>query len=284
MMVLVFGKTGQVARELKSLLPDATFLGREEVDLIDSQSCFDAVVKARPSFVINAAAYTAVDAAEADERAAELVNGVAPGAIALACAELGIGLLHISTDYVFDGAGSAPFVESHPTAPLSAYGRTKLAGEQAIRASGVLHIILRTSWVFSAHGNNFVKTMVRLSKVKDSLTVVSDQIGGPTSARDIAEACIEIMQQFGTDNGKVGTYHYSGTPNVSWASFAREIFSQIESSVIVTDIPTSEYPTPAKRPGNSRLDCTKLKAAFNLDQPNWKVALSEVLSELESQK
>lgn len=282
-MILVFGKTGQVAKELQALAPEAMFLGREDADLCNPEACCEAIRRISPSVVINAAAYTAVDKAEEDEATALLVNGASPTAMAAACADLGIPLVHISTDYVFDGTGTASWETVAATAPLGAYGRTKLAGEDGVRASGAIHAILRTSWVFSAHGSNFVKTMLRLSETRDALTVVADQIGGPTPARAIAEACLKIAETLQVDASLSGTYHFSGTPDVSWADFARETFARSGRSVAVTDIPTSAYPTPAKRPANSRLDCSGL-APFGLGQPDWRASLTTVLKDLEASK
>ncbi|MDO6458417.1 dTDP-4-dehydrorhamnose reductase [Celeribacter halophilus] len=280
--MLVFGATGQVATELQRILPEAQFLGRDRVDLTAPSACLTAIMEARPSAVINAAAYTAVDKAEDEEGIASLVNGEAPTQMARACAELGIPFVNISTDYVFDGSGEAPFAPDHPTGPLGAYGRTKLIGEEGVAAAGGAYVNLRTSWVFSAHGSNFVKTMLRLSETRDKLTVVADQIGGPTPARDIAKACVEVAKQLGKDPNKAGTYHFSGAPNVSWADFAREIFAQVGKEMVVEGIPTSAYPTPAARPSNSRLDCSTTEAAFGIKRPQWKAGLAEVLNELDN--
>ena len=282
-MILVFGKTGQVARELQAIVPDAIFLGREDADLCNPEACGEAIRKIAPSVVINAAAYTAVDKAEDDEDNALLVNGASPTAMAVACAGLGIPLVHISTDYVFDGSGATPWKTVATTAPLSAYGRTKLAGEEGIRASGAIHAILRTSWVFSAHGANFLKAMLRLSETSDALTIVADQIGGPTPARAIAEACLKIARSLQADASLTGNYHISGAPNVSWADFAREIFAQAGRTVTVTDIPTNAYPTAAKRPANSRLDCSGL-TALGLAQPDWRASLTTILKNLKVKK
>ncbi|OWX98824.1 dTDP-4-dehydrorhamnose reductase [Thioclava sp. IC9] len=280
-MILVFGQTGQVAQELRRLVPDAAFLGRNRVDLNDPGATAKAIREAKPEAVINAAAYTAVDKAEEEEALAQTVNGDAPAAMAEACRDLGIPVVHISTDYVFDGSGDAPFKPTDPTRPLGAYGRTKLTGEEAIRAAGGPFAILRTSWVFSAHGGNFVKTMLRLSESRDHLTIVADQIGGPTPAKAIAEACLTMAQELQRAPEKSGVYHFAGSPDVSWAGFAREIFAQAGRSVTVVDIPTAEYPTPAKRPLNSRLDCSDL-AVFGLNRPDWISGLNEVLTELEA--
>lgn len=276
MSVLVFGETGQVATELARLHPEYTFLGRDRADLGHPESCAAAIADARPYAVINAAAYTAVDRAEEEEALAHTVNAKAPAAMARACTELGIPLVHISTDYVFDGSGSTPRAPTAATNPINAYGRSKLAGETAIKESGALYAILRTSWVFSAHGNNFVKTMLRLSETRDTLSIVSDQIGGPTPARAIAEACATLAEKI-TESGR---YHFSGAPHVSWAGFAREIFEAAGRKVLVSDIETKDYPTPAQRPLNSRLDCASLLSDFGVKQPEWKAHLAEVLKEL----
>ena len=277
--ILVFGATGQVATELQRLAPGAVFLGRDRADLSDPAACAAAIRALAPAAVINAAAWTAVDRAESEEAAATVVNGDAPAAMARECAALGIPFVHISTDYVFDGAGTAPFAPDHPTAPLGAYGRSKLAGEAGVRAAGGVHVILRTSWVFSAHGTNFLKTMLRLGRERASLTVVADQIGGPTPARAIAEACLTIARQLAEDPAKSGTYHFSGAPDASWADFAREIMARAGLACTITDIPTSAFPTPARRPANSRMDCSSL-ATFGLSRPDWKAAVTTALQDL----
>ena len=278
-MMLVFGQTGQVARELARRAPDARFLGRADADLTRPDACRDAIMDLSPAVVINAAAYTAVDKAETDADTAMLVNGESPGAMARACAALGVPFLHVSTDYVFDGSGDRPWQPGDPTGPLGTYGATKRAGEDAIRASRARAAILRTSWVFSAHGSNFVRTMLRLGAERDRLTVVADQIGGPTPAAAIAEALLSMAAQM--RQGKPGgTFHFAGAPDVSWADFAREIFRQAGLTPQVADIPSSAYPTPARRPGNSRLDCDSLAADFGIARPDWRIGLAEVLAEL----
>jgi dTDP-4-dehydrorhamnose reductase len=282
-MILVFGKTGQVATELQRL-GDVVALGRDQADLANPAACADAIRTHAPRAVINAAAYTAVDRAEEEEALATLINGDAPTAMAHACAELDIPLIHISTDYAFAGTGDAPWHPDDPTAPQNAYGRSKLAGEIGIRDSGAVHVILRTSWVVSAHGANFVKTMLRLSDTRDALSIVADQIGGPTPARDIAAACLQMAEQLIADPSKSGTYHYSGAPDVSWADFARAIFDQAGRAVTVTPIPTTDYPTPAKRPRNSRMDCGATQKVFGIPRPNWREGLNMILQELEGTK
>lgn len=281
-MILVFGKTGQVARELALQAPDAIFLDRSEADLSQPDACRAAILETGPSVVINAAAYTAVDKAEDNEAEARLVNAAAPIAMAQACKELGIPLVHISTDYVFNGTGTNAFSPDLAADPINAYGRTKHEGEVNIRATDVCHGILRTSWVFSSYGNNFVKTMLRLGNERDELSIVADQIGGPTSARAIAAACLVMADALLVDPNKTGTYHFSGADDVSWADFAREIFVQAKQTVVVHDIPTSAYPTPAQRPLNSRLDCSSFEHKFGMSRPLWKAELALVLEKLET--
>lgn len=278
--ILVFGKTGQLARELAQL-QGVTCMGRDQADLSDPAACAAVIRAARPLAVINAAAYTAVDRAEEEEELATVVNAAAPGAMAQACAGLGIPFVTVSTDYVFDGSGTTPWRPEGTPTPMNAYGRSKLAGEGAVQAAGGIFAILRTSWVVSAHGNNFVKTMLRLGGTRDSLTIVADQIGAPTPARDIAAACLEMARQLAQDPAKSGIYHLQGAPKVSWAGFAAEIFAQSNLSCAVEDIPTSAYPTPATRPLNSQLDCTTLETVFGLSQPDWRVGLKDILQDLE---
>ena len=280
MSLLVFGQTGQVATEIARRAPHALCLGRDKADLADPDACAFAIERHAPRAVINAAAYTAVDRAEDEEPQATRINADAPAAMARACATLGIPLIHISTDYVFDGSGNAPRAVKAPTAPLNAYGRSKLAGEAAIRATGAAHAILRTSWVFSAHGSNFLKTMLRLSDTRDALSIVNDQIGGPTPAGDIAEACLTIANRLTADPTLTGTYHFSGAPDVSWQGFAEAIFAAAGRHVTVTGIPTADYPTPAARPLNSRLDCRTTETAFGLTRPDWRAALPDIFNEI----
>lgn len=280
MRLLVFGKNGQVARALQVLAPEAVFLGREEADLSVPELAAEAIATHAPEAVINAAAYTAVDRAEEEEPLAARINGAAPTIMAEACADLGIPLVHISSDYVFDGAGSAPFTASDRTAPQNAYGWTKLAGEQGVQAAKGCYGILRTSWVFSAYGANFVKTMLRLGAERESLSVVADQIGGPTAAADIAAACLRMAEGLVQDPAKRGIYHFSGAPETSWAGFAREIFAQAGLGCRVEDIASEAYPTPAKRPLNSRLDCSSFEKVFGLPRPDWKAGLAAVLRDL----
>ena len=278
MRILVFGETGQVARELARRAP-VTALGRDAADLSDPEACAAAILASDAEAVINAAAYTAVDRAEEEETLATVINGAAPAAMARAAAEKGVPFLHVSTDYVFDGSGTRPWKPDDPTGPLGAYGRSKLAGEVGVRAAGGKHTILRTSWVFSSHGANFVRTMLRLGRERDALRVVDDQTGGPTAAGDIAGALLTMARAL-QDGAPGGTYHFAGVPDVTWAGFAREIFARARLEVAVTGIPSSDYPTPARRPANSRLDCAALEADFGIPRPDWRESLARVLGEL----
>ncbi len=286
MKILLFGKTGQVAQEVQHRAGgiELEVLGRDAADFTDPAACAAHVMATNADAIINAVAYTAVDRAEDEEEAAALVNATTPGAIARAAAARGIPLVHISTDNVFDGAGQAPFVPDDPVAPLGAYGRSKLAGEAAVREAGGPHVILRTSWVVSPYGGNFVKTMLRLGAERDRLTIVADQIGGPTPAADIANACLAIASQLIAAPSRSGTYHFSGAPDVSWANFAREIFTQAGISCAVEDIPSAQYPTPAERPLNSRLDNRATEATFGISRPDWRVGLANILIKLGGSK
>ena len=288
MRVLVFGQTGQVARALlrQAEAEGITLisLGRADADLADPAACAAALAArmAQVDVVINAAAYTAVDKAEGDVDAAFAVNAQAPAALAKVAAGAGKPFLHISTDYVFDGSGDAPWPVDAPTGPLGVYGASKLAGEQGVRAAGGAHAILRTSWVFSADGANFVKTMLRLGATRDRLSVVDDQVGGPTPAAAIADALLRMAADLHAGRGHSGTYHFAGAPDVSWADFARAIFAHSGMAIEVTGIPTADYPTPARRPANSRLDCTTLHAAFGITRPDWQAGLADVVAALKA--
>lgn len=284
MKVLVFGATGQIAQGLRLQCPqgwEMTNLARTEADLGDPQACAAAIEAGKADAVINAAAYTAVDRAEAEEALAHRINAEAPAAMARAAAARGTPFLHISTDYVFGGGGGSPHRPDDPTGPLNVYGRSKLAGEDNVRAAGGQHAILRTSWVFSAHDGNFVRTMLRLGAERDSLDIVSDQVGGPTPAADIAAALLTMAQAMKDRPYMGGTFHLAGAPDISWAGFAREIFSQAGLACEVRDIATSAYPTPARRPANSRLDCSSLEATFGIERPDWRKGLARVLRQLE---
>jgi dTDP-4-dehydrorhamnose reductase len=282
MKVLVFGETGQVATALRKRAGDIDLvtLGRDQADLGMPDMLRAAIDATDANVIINAAAYTSVDKAETDRDQAEQVNHFAVGTMARAAAKRGLPFLHISTDYVFPGDGDKPWAPDAATGPLGVYGATKLRGEQAIIFADGPHAILRTSWVFSAHGNNFVKTMLRLGADRLSLNIVDDQIGGPTAADDIADALLVMARAYATGDQASGVYHFAGAPDCSWARFAREIFTQSGLNVTVTGIPTTDYPTPAKRPLNSRLDCATLEADFGIKRPDWQRSLDHVIGEL----
>lgn len=278
-MILVFGRSGQVGHELAKL-DGILALNRAEADLTDPEACAKQIQKYRPVAVINAAAYKAVDNAETDEDLATLINAHAPASMANACRDLSIPFVHISTDYVFDGSGQDPTIAGAPTNPVNVYGRSKQIGEDRITRSGAVFAILRTSWVVWAHGSNFVKSILRVSQDRSELRVVDDQIGGPTPAVHIAQACIKIAHDLVIDPNKQGIYHLSGQPDVSWFEFAKTIFEFTGREIELTAIQTSEYPTPAKRPANSRLDCTSTKLTFDIDRPIWKNDLKDILQDL----
>lgn len=288
MRFLVFGTTGQLARELSRRAPEGVTvqaIGRDVADLTDPAACAAVVAAAKADIILNAAAYTAVDQAETDRATADLVNGEAPGAMARAAAARGLPFLHVSTDYVFDGAGTRPWREDDPVAPLGAYGASKLLGERRVAEAGGQAVILRTAWVFSAHGKNFVKTMLRVGAEREALSVVDDQRGGPTAAADIADALFTIAAAFGKGHGLPGIYHFAGAPTVSWADFAEAIFaaSSLPRKPVVNRIPSSDYPTPAKRPGNSALDCSLLARTYGITQPDWRKSLADIIGELEAE-
>ncbi len=286
MRAIVFGQNGQVASELQRQAGEAgahlVVLGREAADLSNASAVANVLSGLAKSadVVINAAAYTAVDRAETEPDLAMAVNGEAPTALAKVAADKGLPFLHISTDYVFDGTGTRFWQPEDATAPLGVYGATKLAGEDGVRAAGGEHAILRTSWVYSAFGANFVKTMLRLGVDRDEMKIVDDQIGGPTPAAGIASALFTMASKMVAGEGATGTYHYAGAPETSWAGFAREIFAQGGLKTKVTGIPASEFPTPAARPANSRMDCSTLKRDYGIDQPDWQAHVGHVLSDL----
>jgi dTDP-4-dehydrorhamnose reductase len=287
--VLVFGRSGQVARELAGVAAGRAivFAGRETLDLTDSNGIDGLIADLAPSAVINAAAYTAVDRAEREADAAYALNRDAPAAMARACAARGLPFVHFSTDYVFDGALDRPYVETDPTGPTSVYGASKLAGEQVVTAAGGLAIILRTAWVYSAHGTNFVKTMLRLAADRDEISVVVDQIGRPTWARDGARAALLAVDGLQGDPDLAGLYHLSGAGDASWADLAAATFQESARrggpTARVRPITTDEYPTPAKRPANSRLDCGKIQAALPWTPPPWRESLAACMNEMELQ-
>lgn len=286
MKVLITGRNGQVAQALLSSLAglgELTCLGRAELDLSDVQAIRQRVRTLRPDLIINAAAYTAVDQAETDADNAFAINAVAPGVLAEEAKALGVPLIHYSTDYVFDGSKASPYREDDEPQPLGVYGQSKLAGEQAITAAGGDYLILRTSWVYSLYGRNFLLTMQRLLQEREELRVVSDQVGAPTWAGTIADTTRALIEQWqqGTP-GPWGTYHLTGLGETSWFGFAEAIGEQLRSTgkpcARLVPIASSEYPTPAQRPLNSRLDCSRLQTAWNVRLPTWQGALADCLN------
>ena len=269
MRLLVFGNSGQVSLELVKF-PGTKCVGRDHADLSIPGQCYDLIMNETVDAVINAAAFTNVDGAETQKYLARQVNGLAPKEMAFAATAKGIPLVHLSTDYVFNGAGDQPWHPSDAVSPLNTYGQTKLEGEDAVRSNAQNFAILRTSWVFSSYGKNFVKTMIAAGKKHNTLSVVADQIGGPTPANAIASACVKIAKRLIADPNASGTYHLSGTPDVSWAGFARAIFQLSGDHVIVKDIMSSDYRTDAVRPLNSRLDCEAVTRVFGIERPSWR--------------
>ena len=288
MKILVTGANGQVGYCLQQQLREQGWnfvaLTRAELDISDAAAVTNCVAQTRPDAIINAAAYTAVDKAEQEPALAYAINRDGPANLARAANNIGAAILHISTDYVFAGDATGSYSESDATAPQGVYGKSKLEGEQAVAAANNKHIILRTAWVFGEHGNNFVKTMIRLGSNRDTLGIVADQEGGPTYAGDIAKALIAIAQQYTT--GKTiawGVYHYAGLPHTSWFGFARQIFSEVEQAKLypkaipqLNAITTADFPTPAKRPANSKLDCNKIEQTFGIAASNWQSALKNI--------
>lgn len=283
---LIIGRTGQLARELarRPTRLATTFLGREDLDLARPAEAAAAVEAARPEMVVIAAAYTAVDRAESEPETARLVNADAPAAIADACARIGAALVHVSTDYVFDGTKPDPYVEADLVAPVSVYGRTKAAGERAVLDGGARATVIRTSWVYSPWGSNFVRTMLRLSNERDELRVVADQTGRPTSAADLAAAVLAIAERLAAGDDAVrGLLHFAGSGDATWADFAEAVVAGSAQrggrTVPVRRITTAEFPTPAPRPANSRLDTARINA-LGVVSPPWRESLSRCLDEL----
>jgi dTDP-4-dehydrorhamnose reductase len=288
MRILVFGQSGQVANAIRRLDCDDVeiwALGRNEVELTQVEQCAAVIADAAVDIVINAAAFTEVDLAETREDVARLVNANAPGEMARACALRNLPFIHISTDYVFDGSNNSRWREDDPTVPLNAYGRSKLAGEQAIRSVGGKHVILRTSGIYSAHGKNFVKTMLQMAKANNPLAVINDQYVGPTWANDVASTLVAIAKAFYLGRGTSGTFHYCGSPAISWHGFAKEIFEQADwlSRREVHAISSSDRSKVAIRPQYAILDCTKIRDAYKVTQPDWRKSLKLVVDELKRQ-
>jgi len=291
MKILVVGQSGQLARSLQDVrkLDDWQIIcvGRPEIDLSNAGSIQRQFDSLAPELVINAAAYTAVDKAEEEEAVAMALNRDGPACLAENCKRLDIPLIHISTDYVFDGSQSAPYVESDPVAPLGVYGRSKLAGEEAVRNSLARHLILRTAWVYSPFAGNFAKTMLRLAHDRDELKVVDDQHGTPSYAPHLAQAIISMVTRLNNEQDTDrfwGTYHMTAGGETTWCAFAHEIFARSSEfggpSARAIPIPTKDYPTPAQRPANSVLDCGKLAEQFNIRLPDWREGVSECIERL----
>ncbi|WP_295005649.1 dTDP-4-dehydrorhamnose reductase [uncultured Dechloromonas sp.] len=293
MRILLLGKDGQVGWQLqRSLAPhgEVVACGRAQCDLADPDRIRSIVRDVRPAIIVNAGAYTAVDQAESEPVLAHRINAVAPEVLAAEAARSGALLIHYSTDYVFDGGKEGPYVEGDPTGPLGVYGRTKLEGEEAVRAAGGKSVIFRTSWVFGARGNNFVKTILRLAREKDSLNVVDDQVGSPTPAAMIATVTgvglAMLRHGAALEPGESRLYHLAAARPVSWCGFARTIvglagqapgFDLRLRPEAIAAIPSVDYPTPARRPMNSRLDCRRLESDFGLQMPDWQPYLERML-------
>ena len=288
MRVLVTGLNGQVARALRDARGanelELAFLGRPRLDLDRPQTIAPTVAQFAPDIVLSVAAYTAVDAAEADRDAAFRANAESPGELAAAARRVGAPVLHLSTDYVFDGSKPGPYVETDPTGPATVYGASKLAGEEAVRAEQPDSLILRTAWVHAPWGSNFVRTMLRLAETRDAVSVVADQHGAPTYAPDIAKALLTLAAAAFRREGPFGVFHMSGAGDTTWADFAQAVFEGSAErggpTAQVRPIPTAEYPTPAPRPLNSRLDCSTLARAWGVRLPDWRDGLARGLDRL----
>lgn len=301
--ILITGAHGQLGQSFTWLqarpISSTKFvlLGHTELDISRVESITQALDRHRPDVLINAAAYTAVDKAESEPDKAHLVNAIAPGLLAQACAERGIAMVHVSTDYVFDGLAQQPYAEDAPTKPVSIYGQSKLAGEQAVLAALPSAIVLRTSWVFSQFGNNFLKTMLRLGRERPELSIVADQIGGPSYAPHIAQVLLALADRLiaatrsdSQADTPAGVYHFAGQPNVSWYSFAQEIFSQaiklglLSHAPALTAISTKHYPTPAQRPAQSGLQQSRLNTLLGVEniERNWHEGIEKSLLALKA--
>jgi len=282
-LIIVSGADGQLGNEFRKISSHYPFfefrlVNRAQMDLEHPNSAGQFVRDQKPAFVINCAAYTAVDKAEADSGRAFMVNATAVGELATVCKEVGAGFIHFSTDYVFDGHSSQPYREDAPTAPINVYGASKLEGERLCMLNNPSAIIIRTSWVYASTGHNFVKTIIRLLSERPAISVVNDQVGSPTWAADLANATMHIIA---AGNWKPGIYHYSNKGSISWYEFALAIKEQMGSACVINPIPTSQYPTPAKRPSFSLLDTTSIQSAYALTIPHWKESLLACLKELQ---
>ena len=296
MKILLTGINGQVGHALLPKLAEheVLALAREQLDLTNSVNIIQSIQRFKPDLIINPAAYTAVDKAESEPELAHAINAIAPQTLAQEAAKIGAGIIHFSTDYVYDGNKQTPYLEVDATHPVSVYGKSKLAGEDAIRASNAAHLILRTSWVYGAYGKNFLNTMLRLAGERDALRVVADQFGAPTSAQSIADAVVQLVNAWKIqDKAQTGTYHFTNVGETSWHGFTQQIvneYNQLQAKEglpalraaveNIAAITTADYPTPAARPANSRLNNAKLKQVFGVELPSWQAGLQHVLENL----
>ena len=287
MKILILGSQGQLGRCLYDQFSptdyDLIYHSRADTDIANFTETTENLIALNPDIVVNATAYTAVDLAETHESLAYQVNHFAVDNLASQCQKIGSFLIHVSTDYVFDGAASRPYKEQDKTNPQSVYGASKLAGEIAIQRTDCRFLIIRTSWVFSEYGNNFFKTMLRLGAERETLSIVGDQIGCPTYAQDIASLIVDLIPRIEKGSVESGIYHFCGDTACSWYQFAKEIFAQADqlgyrTPKQVQSIATKDYPTPAKRPGYSVFDCTKIENTFNISRSNWRFGIDRVLS------
>lgn len=288
MRILLTGAAGQLGRELKRSLAchgELVACDRRQLDVSNPDALRAAVRAIAPTAIVNAAAYTAVDKAESEEAAADAINARAPGILAEEAKRLGALLIHYSTDYVFDGTKATAYTEDDTPAPLSAYGRSKLAGERAIAAAGARHLIFRTSWVFGLYGANFMKTMLRLGRERDELRVVGDQFGAPTWTRHLADVTALILARHELPDLPGGLYHLAAAGETSWHGYAEAIFAEAQRTRLMTKSPlvhriaSADYPLPAPRPANSRLDCAKFRRDFKLSLPDWRIGLADCLAD-----
>jgi len=290
MKIVLFGAGGQLGRTFSDIAQNRAIhlsaYTRSEVDITNENAVLSVLQKEQPDYVVNAAAYTAVDKAETDQAAAYGVNEIGVKNIALACKKNNVTLIHISTDYVFDGEKSHAYKEDDKPKPINVYGLSKWQGEEAVRRILDQHIILRVSWVFGFYGHNFVKTMLKIGQEREALNIVSDQLGCPTSTEHISEVILAIIDHLQTrDNKPYGTYHYCDSPVTNWHSFAKKIFSEAEKYQSlkikqINAIDTADYPTPAKRPMNSQINCDRIKSEFDIEQRPWEQSLEKIVKEL----
>lgn len=280
--IALLGSTGQVGREMLAAAAansnvELLALSRSDADLLKPGAAAGVIRALKPDAVVNAAAWTAVDRAETETDAVFRINAEAVGEIAAAARDIGSRFIHLSTDYVFAGEGDEPLDERAPTGPLNVYGAAKLKGEDLARAGNPQAVVLRTSWVYSAHGANFVKTMLKLAETRPELNIVADQVGGPTPASAIAGACLAVADKA---DGPGGVYHFQGAPAASWADFAAAIFSAAGKAVKVNKIATANYPTPARRPLRTVLNCSKILRDYGLEQPDWRFDIAQTVARL----